>query len=123
MKNVPLYSLNNRRYYLFGSQHIASIWLETIYIPLNALLLQKQVYLNILFSGTLILKFVHLVSRNTLGKLQNKLTTSNAKQIVRTVSTLQKTNNNSKKPSVLRQLFRAYVENNRTSNGRHKGIK
>lgn len=36
------------------------------------------------------------------------------------VNTIQ-TNNNSAKPEILKQLFRAFVINNRTHNGRREG--
>jgi hypothetical protein len=55
-----------------------------------------------------------------LKKLQDNLLL-NLQQGVISTAALEKTNDNSKKPDILLQLFIAFVSNNRTPNGRQKG--
>jgi hypothetical protein len=43
------------------------------------------------------------------------------KGVISTTPSLEKTNSNANKPDILLQLFKAFVWNNRTPNGRQKG--
>jgi hypothetical protein len=54
-----------------------------------------------------------------LTKIQCDLQ-QNLQQYTISTAASEKTNANSKKPDILRQLFRAFVSNNRTPNGRQK---
>jgi len=56
-----------------------------------------------------------IASRATLTKIKNDLVSKSVGKIVTTVE--EKTNANSKKSEILRQLFKAFVTGNRITNG------
>jgi len=68
-----------------------------------------------------LLTFITIGSRQTLKKIQDSIQANKANQIIIAGDLPAKTNFNSKKPDILRQLVRAFCTNNRVSNGRQKG--
>lgn len=63
-----------------------------------------------------------LASKPTLSDLKKKIKARIEANQITTSSCMISTNQNSAKPSILQQLFRAFVVNNRLSNGRTEGI-
>lgn len=92
--------------------------MESSCTNLNASLLWEQVFFMKARQTILIYFLGH---RNTLQSIRENLKLRNESADISTSPSNRKSNQNSRKPEVLRLFFRAVVKGNRQTNGRHQG--